>query len=444
MNSGFDESSIETHKMQLSSKLKAKANKLSNHSSCSEVSCDTVVFIGNNGKRSYLKSSQQEPQQQQGTPSDSRLNKPQPKLGVFSTYYNRNPRSSSSSGSTFSSSSSSMQSKNNIMQQSSKSKEIWIDGPKTQTNAKQHEQLRHLATKILTPSLNEIKLNEIWIDGPKSSALNHCDSLECLDRQLLRQLNEHDMDIKDTVNLKINSDSRPISLLSVNSSDTTSNSISVFSNSISAKNSQDLTSVSNNSSNISDGLSYRQKLEDLKQSYDQMIFKQSYKEMESLHKTLESFLSLDQTSKLKMMMKPIKSTTLTSANDLNKQFNGTHMNKIEKEKRLSRILSPTRFKPAPQIQTVIDINNEIGINENISSASSTSSASSSSSSVLFSSSPAVSPNQTATYSVPIISTTPATTTITSTPQKQMTSSPILVNILFTLFKKKLKLKITSP
>lgn len=344
--------------------------------------CDTVIFIGTNSKRNYLKNNRSSNTLTTTNESIRLTNKPRPKLGVFSTYYNRksnHQRSSSSSASNFSSSSSSMNSSN------TKPTEIWIDGPKNTTQ--QHQQMRQLATKILTPSLNDIKLNEIWIDGPKMNPANliNCDSfdsLECLDRQLLRQLNEHDMDIHDTIHFKLNSDSRPISLLSVNSTDT-ANSLSLFSNSTN-KNSENDKPLQPNEANIS----YKQKLEDLKQSYDQMIFKQSYKEMESLHKTLESFLSLDQTSKLKMIMKPIKSTTLTSANDLNKQqFNES-----------KRVLSPSRFRPAPQIETSVG----------------EASSSSSSSSVL-SSSPS-SPNSCnqPLYAIPVLK-----------PHKHLTSSPIL-------------------
>jgi hypothetical protein len=39
-------------------------------------------------------------------------------------------------------------------------------------------------------------------------------------------------------------------------------------------------------------LDYKQKLDDLKHGFDKMIFKQSYKDIESLHKTLESILNL--------------------------------------------------------------------------------------------------------------------------------------------------------
>ena len=53
------------------------------------------------------------------------------------------------------------------------------------------------------------------------------------------------------------------------------------------------------SNNYEDDVTFKRKLEDLKTSYDQMIFKQSYRDMESLHKTLESMLGVDNSKLLK-------------------------------------------------------------------------------------------------------------------------------------------------
>ena len=249
---------------------------------------------------------------------------------------------------------------------------------------------------------------------------NSYDSLECLDRQLLRQLNEQDLDAIDTV-FKLDSHSRPISLLSVNSYDTSSTSTSASLSATTFTNTEQTEPASvspNENNNIKSSfeqisselnlappsdrhqhqanvynLTFRQKLEDLKASTDQMVFRQSHKHMESLHKTLESFLNLDQSSKMTMMMKPIKSTVLVAANDLqtnclpnnNNNSNNNNPAQADSDKRgvslanrvsmsfngatasysqqramvaspdkaeatrVSRILSPARFRPAPQI-----------------------------------------------------------------------------------------------
>lgn len=460
---------------------------LCDYSSSSEISCDTVIFAKN--QNSYKNQQQPLSSQQKSTNRPSRI-----KLGI-STYKYRSSSSGSSSSistvtnqnynikqsPTLSSSSSSSTSIQNRSPQISK--EIWIDGPnnfintppppapfntlqttKTSNNSKNK-------LNILTPP-DGINLNEIWIDGPysnnsKSKKQPHqpvdnlhlinkyfdtikdannqppmennlksdsFESLECLDRELLRQLNEQDMDIIDTV-YKLDSNSRPISLLSVNSNDT-----ATTSNTTSTTTSNSLMLNSNNDPNAQynpneSQHSIQQKLQDLKTSYDQMIFKQSYKQMESLHKTLESFLNLDQSSKFKLRMKQINSTMLAPANDLksncfllkstvndqqklnqnrtsspshvipererSRDLNGLDslkndllaMSDREKDKRLSRILSPTRFRPAPQIpqQIVLDPTNIlptsdiVSNNENQSAASPA--GSSSSSSTLSSSSP---------------------------------------------------------
>lgn len=272
--------------------------------SCSEVSCDTVVPTT---KPKTSNSSLQSASNANTPNRNGRI-----KLGI-STY--KTMRSSSF----------------NLTQQ--QSQEIWIDGPKS-INAKSP------VHNILTPA-ESINFNEIWIDGPNAepssnstpnstlrkpqikskSNRNHLhdlnsnkkaphfdlvkhhtpslnsDSLECLDRALLRQLNEQDADIVDNFVFNLDSNSRPISLLSVSSNDNASIATN-SSNTASLITSDELTPIES-------GLSYMKKLEGLKTSCDQMIFKQSYKPMDDLHKTLESFLSLDENSKFRMI--PIKS-----------------------------------------------------------------------------------------------------------------------------------------
>ena len=116
----------------------------------------------------------------------------------------------------------------------------------------------------------------------------------------------------------VNIDSRPISLLSFHSTCDSVSIKSMTSDSKTSKNENDLSeddgqSLTDNEVR-SDLLSYEEKLENLKQSSNEMIFKKSSKEMESLHKTLESFLNME----TMMKMKPINRTVLTTANDLTK------------------------------------------------------------------------------------------------------------------------------
>ncbi|CAF0727404.1 unnamed protein product [Brachionus calyciflorus] len=231
----------------------------------------------------------------------------------------------------------------------SKNNEIWVDGPKS--NSKQSP-----VNKILTPG-ESINFNEIWIDGPNvvtdkklkrnsKHKIGHTEKLnsyfnsikdlhfetseECSDRALLQQLNNQDADIVENLVFNTDCNSRPISLLSVNSTET----YSTATNSTTS-------STGSNEFNQSES-NYIKKLEDLKTSYDQMIFKQSFEPMESLHKTLESILSLDQHQ---FKMQAYKSNTLAPARDLVNNFERpSRMTNKEKEKRLSRILSPTRLK----------------------------------------------------------------------------------------------------
>lgn len=224
-----------------------------------------------------------------------------------------------------------------------KSNEVWIDGPKSGPKVSP-------INKILTPG-ESINFNEIWIDGP-NAAQNKCrknksksrhsvdqvqklnsyfesikdlrfdetDSVECLDRALLKQLNDQDADIIENFVFSSDSNSRPISLLSVNSSDTYSTATN---------------STTSSEFNKSES-SYIKKLEDLKSSYDKMIFKQTFEPMESLHKTLESFLNIDQ--------QMVTNEHNPSSRNLDNFDRPSRMTYQEKEKRLSRILSPTRLR----------------------------------------------------------------------------------------------------
>lgn len=215
--------------------------------------------------------------------------------------------------------------------------EIWIDGPKSKTNVSP-------VNKILTPG-ESINFNEIWIDGPramrktksknrhsidqtqkinsyfesiKDMRFDSTNSDECLDKALLKQINDQDADLIENFIFSGDSNSRPISLLSVNSTDTYST----------ATNSTTSSEFNKSESN------YIKKLEDLKTSYDKMIFKQTFEPMESLHKTLESFLNLDHQIV----------TSHQNYRDLDSFERPIRMSVHEKEKRLSRILSPTRLK----------------------------------------------------------------------------------------------------
>ena len=79
--------------MQLDRKLKANKKVIDYPSSSEMSSADTVIFIGKNGKKNYLKKSindnnnNNNSQLLQVTKPTDRLNKP--KLGVFSNYYNK-------------------------------------------------------------------------------------------------------------------------------------------------------------------------------------------------------------------------------------------------------------------------------------------------------------------------------------------------------------------
>ena len=333
------------------------STELHNRSSSSEVSCETIIFVEGNGRRHFAAHDR--------PPLPGRSG--QIKLGI-STYKTR-PSSASKT----------------------RVNEVWIDGPRGGTEVAPKQST---PTKILTPS-NELNLNEIWIDGPnavssnnQSSLMTHFfdsmkekynehskektrrskvveepqqsesgDSTECLDRQLLRQLNEHDADIVNAA-LKLNPDSRPISLLSFHSAADSGSATSITSDSNNRNmggedsnddETQSLTNEDDLNSQSKQPISYEQKLEDLKTSSEQMIFKQSCKEMESLHKTLETFLTMGQVPQLHM--RPVRSTILSPTVELRKNVQA--MSEQEKEKRLSRLLSPTRFRPTSQIQSNI-------------------------------------------------------------------------------------------
>jgi hypothetical protein len=358
-------SSVQLAKEKTSGDAKSKLQRLSVDSASSDVSCDTVILASNlcEHKKSSFKSN--------GLAQRSQRTKLKMGITHYNSTLNGKLRSTSSSGGSTSSVNTivivrnkNAQHQTNVNKSSSAKKEIWIDGP--------HEKMTRKLTNpnlILTPPEVIKDTKEIWIDGPNAdlksnenaynkemissffdtfkerielahnnststSNINKNDkalpknksesseSLECLDQQLLRQLNEHDMDAIDTV-FKLDSNSRPISLLSVNSYDASSASISTSNSATTFTNTdQEILGNDLNKNSTSNNLTFKQKLEDLKASTDQMVFRQSCKQMESLHKTLESFLNLDQSSKMTMMMKPIKSTVLAAAYDLKMNLNG--------------------------------------------------------------------------------------------------------------------------
>ncbi len=281
------------------------------------------------------------------------------------------------------------------------SKEVWIDGPKSNNNT--------AIKKPINAILSELNLNEIWIDGPNAS-INHSaqkqqqqqqqnqkqetslqqitsyfdiikerysthqftmnnnkdkneahskssDSLECLDRQLLRQLNEHDATIENALRAESSNhnhnnnqadyepsdtESRPISLLSFHSTnnDPISNSMKTLTSTATCEDSEDDVSLTEND--------IQQKLDDLKHSSGQMIFRQTSREMESLHRTLETILNTGQL----MQMKPVNRTIIAPAIDLTKEFM-KHDHSDTKNKCIgSRNLSSSRFRPfsVPEVQ----------------------------------------------------------------------------------------------
>lgn len=279
--------------------------------------------------------------------------------------------------------------------------EVWIDGPKSD--------IVPTKPKILTPS-SDLNLNEIWIDGPNANLVTPAglnsfeqistyfnvirdryttdieqtkpkkqqlksessESLACLDRQLLRQLNEHDATIENVFRAEaaanrgkaseLDADSRPISLLSFHSTqnDTESLKSSTISNAITTCDTQqdsdnspieDVLSDDDDESDeaslelVAEESNYKQKLAHMKQASECM---KPCKEMASLQKTLETFLSMNQQQNL-IQVKPVSRTVLTPATDLTKMFQQQQapIESSEREvaKRLSRILSPTFERP---------------------------------------------------------------------------------------------------
>lgn len=416
------------------------------YSSSSEVSCDTVVVNrgtcgGGMISRKHLNVFKMNPSNSTSSSISSSSSSSSPLSSSSSTTTLFAPNSSRTGRIKLGVSSNVGLYRSSSTSSHSHSNEIWIDGPKSTPMSTTNKPLK----SPLTPP-DALDMNEIWIDGPnagqrqpndthrlatylqslrllndgKFSAFDYADhhhnratamteSLEQIDRELLNQLNKHDADIKDTV-FKLESNSRPISLLSVNSNvdnasiatntslTTTTNDSDFIGKQHNLLNRDDLSHTSSSSSSSSSSnvtvencVSYRQKLEDLKTSYDQTVFKQTYKPMESLHKTLESFLNLEQSSKFKM--KQIKSTMLYPVNDLLVQpqpmqqpksdlsridnylnsvklaesakiggimsplrASGPGAHQSDKEKRLSRILSPTRFRPAPNVTQLVMMN----------------------------------------------------------------------------------------
>jgi hypothetical protein len=342
--------------VQLMNDVKCRRQRLSINS---DASCDTTVILASNFWDNHKSFSNNKKTSHMA----QRPRRPKIKMGI-STHFPNEIKSKfrSTSSSESSTSAKTIVVVNNMNKTSSPSpkNEIWIDGP----NEKMTRKLTN--PNLILTSPEAIKATkEIWIDGPNAdfksnensafrsdinkneiisnffdtfkekneNKIDSSESLECLDQQLLRQLNEQDMDAIDTV-FKLDSSSRPISLLSVNSYDPSSASMSTsVSGTTLTNNEHEMANhdLRKNEETSNNNLTFKQKLEDLKASTDQMVFRQSCKQMESLHKTLESFLNLDQSSKMTMMMKPIKSTVLAAAYDLKKNLNGKNTSESKEQ-----------------------------------------------------------------------------------------------------------------
>lgn len=271
---------------------------------------------------------------------------------------------------------------------SNANREVWVDGPRWRPTNRR--------TKV---DLD----NEVWIDGPRAvrasveqtpavsgtyrtgfpsveSAFGKdiTESLERIDRELLNQLNRHDANARDTLDSPHSNQSRPISLLSVNSTTSAATTTHVSTSS----------TLSADSSSASECT--RRKLDDLKSSCQLggSIFAQTLEPMDALHRTLESILSLDQEQHIRptssstpsppiplsstFQMSRVKSTVLSpvgelfgaSSNDETVASAGrfgmiesylrdqtatndaleTSLRLSDDDRRLSRILSPTQFK----------------------------------------------------------------------------------------------------
>ena len=375
------------------------------YSSSSEQSCDTVIYIGSNGKRiPYNELTDCTDHLQANKKIKIKFNANTNKLNEI---WIDGPK------------------QQQLEEIKNKNNEIWIDGPNAQNKQfcklgavedieevnKEDNEVAHKADDLNSNHNSSDKFIASFfgairetvekqadldsIDNNNKTLSLKCDSsesLQCLDRVLLQQLNQQALEILDSdFPVKLDPNSRPISLLSVNSDNkqnfdmssiatNASNSEKICENTESQNSSKhsscvDLASLNNENENVkntvtdiseevletdislvkptsinigyntlpnirtisesnnplgatgtlqNDDVMFKQKLEDLKTSYDQMIFKQSYRDMESLHKTLESMLGIP-------------------PNLLKNQENTSIMSEEEKDKRLSRILSPTRL-----------------------------------------------------------------------------------------------------
>ena len=390
------------------------------YSSSSEQSCDTVIYNGPNGKQ-YIKNES----------SDNEINERKQHRFNFKRKITSNeiwidgPKE--------------QQQQQKIIENT---REIWIDGPNVNSNCilktgenkgiinqnsienvnrNKEEMINNLKDPQISDSSNSLinsyfnAIRETIEQSELISSSTDCnnnnddnnrrlslkssessESLECLDRVLLKQLNQQAFEMFDSAEYpsKLNPNSRPISLLSVNSnnnpmnvnsnnndkntiSDASSitsmpfngnceNGESCIESENSSKNSSmiDLSCLNNEEIEIEevkqeeseceptitnnigyntlpnikannpneDDVTFKRKLDDLKTSYDQMIFKQSQRDIESLHKTLESMLGVNSSSLLHNNHEKNTSSSILSK-----------MSEQEKDKRLSRILSPTRL-----------------------------------------------------------------------------------------------------
>jgi hypothetical protein len=143
------------------------------------------------------------------------------------------------------------------------------------------------------------------------------DTFDYVDYNLLNELNKQD-DLKSKLLKKTESLSKSISLLSIISGDIEQEEpielISSAASSISNIESNKLKEIddTNTNSYINNNQDYKRKLENLKTSVDKMIFKQSYREMESLQQKLESILTPNSSSSIKTITIGSLSTVIPS------------------------------------------------------------------------------------------------------------------------------------
>jgi hypothetical protein len=267
-------------------------------------------------------------------------------------------------------------------------KEIWIDGPKATNNNQVVSNRRSQNEPIKNCCYHNESRGGFSSAATESSAFTKdiTESLERIDRELLNQLNRHDANAKDTLQSTDPSpnqnQSRPISLLSVNSTTSACTATHISTSS---------TLSADSSSSVAECT--RRKLDDLKSSCQvgSSVFAHTLEPMDALHKTLESILNFEEvqaplcsstngsssscSSDSPFRMSKVRSTQLYPAVDL---FDSTsssvaRLGMIETylresagagessiadaslrvssddDRRLSRILSPTRIKPSSSI-----------------------------------------------------------------------------------------------